>query len=108
MKKNTFLKSEIALSSSVPTPAPSKFKILFNVLWTSNGVVKRWEFSLKLLYASGYLFLNQEGKVNEKNGSRSSSLPCCVLRIPVNLKKNSIENILLKYQSSALKKKMKM
>lgn len=51
----------------------------------SNGVVNRLVLFLMLDAIFGYLRSNHLGSTNEKNGIRSSSLPCCVLRTDANL-----------------------
>lgn len=67
---------------------PSLYKTLIRVEYMSNGVVNRLVLFLMLAAIFGYLRSNHLGNTNEKNGIRSSSLPCCVLRTDANLRSN--------------------
>lgn len=64
----------------------SRCKTLISVEYMSNGVVSRFMLLFRLDANFGYFRSNHLGSTNEKNGIRSSSLPCCVSRTDANLR----------------------
>lgn len=84
----TSLNSEIDRLLTLLALGPSLCKTLIRVEYMSNGVVNRLVLFLMLAAIFGYLRSNHLGNTNEKNGIRSSSLPCCVLRTDANLRSN--------------------
>lgn len=69
-----------------PAFGPSLCSTLISVAYTSNGVVRRPVLFRMFDAILGYLRANHLGNTNEKNGIRSSSLPCSVLRTEANLR----------------------
>lgn len=69
---------------------PFLCKTLIRVEYMSNGVVNRSVLFFMLVAIFGYFRPNHSGSTNEKNGIRSSSLPCCVFRTFANLRVDTI------------------
>lgn len=85
----TLLNNEIDLSSFFTMLG---LKMCTRVEYISKGVVNVFVLALKFSNSILYFFSKLGGSTNEKNGKRSSSLPCTVFLISAKLINQTLNN----------------